>query len=161
MPFVIDNSVVCGWFLSNQATPYTEAIAQRLLDGTAIAPGLWPLELANVLRTACKRGALVAQRAQEISAEICALPITIDAEPQSPAALHALALRFDLSRKRRAAPSFLDPRGGRAGRSPAPGALTSDDAAYLELALRLQLPIATQDAALMQAAMAAGVGVAR
>jgi len=46
MPFVIDNSVVCGWFLSNQATGYTETIAQRLLDDTAIAPGLcrlnWP-----------------------------------------------------------------------------------------------------------------------
>jgi predicted nucleic acid-binding protein len=37
--------------------------------------------------------------------------------------------------------------------------LTSYDAAYLELALRLQLPIATQDAALMEAARAAGVGV--
>ncbi|WP_449370276.1 type II toxin-antitoxin system VapC family toxin [Thiomonas sp.] len=134
MPFVIDNSVVCGWFLSNQATPYTEAIAQRLLDDTAIAPGLWPLELANVLRTACQRGALVAQRAQEISAEISALPITIDAQPQSPAALLALGVRFDL---------------------------TSYDAAYLELALRLQLSIATQDEALMQAAMAAGVGVVR
>lgn len=107
---------------------------QRLLDDTAIAPELWPLELSNVLRAACKRGALVAQRAQEISAEICVLPITIDAESQSPAALLALALRFDL---------------------------TSHDAAYLELALRLQLPIATQNAALMQAAMAAGVGVAR
>lgn len=134
MPFVIDNSVVCGWFLSNQATDYTEAIAQRLLDDTAIAPALWPLELANVLRTACQRGALVAQRAQEISAEISTLPITIDTEPQSTAALLALALRFDL---------------------------TSYDAAYLELALRLQLPIATQDASLMQAAIAAGVGVVR
>jgi predicted nucleic acid-binding protein len=134
MPFVIDNSVVCGWFLSNQATAYTDAVAQRLLDDTAVAPGLWPLELANVLRSACRRGALVAQRAQEISAEIGTLPITIDTTPQSSSALLALALRFDL---------------------------TSHDAAYLELALRLQLPIATQDDALMQAAMAAGVGVVR
>jgi len=37
--------------------------------------------------------------------------------------------------------------------------LTSYDAAYLELALRLQLPIVTQDAALTEAARAAGVGV--
>ena len=134
MPFVIDNSVVCGWFLSNQATAYTEAVAQRLIDDTAVAPGLWPLELANVLRSACRRGAIVAQRAQEISAEIGTLPITIDTTPQSSSALLALALRFDL---------------------------TSYAAAYLELALRLQLPIATQDDALMQAAMAAGVGVVR
>ena len=97
MPFIVDNSVVCGWFLTNQATDYTEAIAQRLLDDTAIAPGLWPLELANVLRTACKRGAMVAQRAQDISAEISNLPIAIDADPPSAAALLALALRFDLT----------------------------------------------------------------
>jgi predicted nucleic acid-binding protein len=37
--------------------------------------------------------------------------------------------------------------------------LTSYDAAYLELALRLQLPIATRDDALVEAAWAAGVGV--
>jgi predicted nucleic acid-binding protein len=37
--------------------------------------------------------------------------------------------------------------------------LTSYDAAYLELALRLQLPIATRDDALAEAAWAAGVGV--
>jgi len=109
-------------------------MAQRLLYETAVAPGLWPLEPANVLRTACKSGAIVAQRAQEISAEINTRPITIDTAPSSSSALLALALRFDL---------------------------TSYDAAYLELALRLQLPIATQDDALMQATMAAGVGVVR
>jgi hypothetical protein len=49
-----------------------------------------------------------------------------------PAAILSLALRYDL---------------------------TSYDAAYLELALRLQLPIATQDAALMEEARAVGVGV--
>lgn len=131
MPFIIDNAVVCGWLPSNLAIDDSEAIAQGLLDDTAVAPGLWPLDLANVLRTACKRGAMVAQHAQDISAEIANLPIAIDADPPSAAALLALTLRFDLS---------------------------SDDAAYLELALRLQLPIATQDAALTQAAMAAGVG---
>lgn len=47
MPFVIDNSVVCGWFLANQSTDYTEAIARRLLDAGTVAPGLWPLELGN------------------------------------------------------------------------------------------------------------------
>lgn len=134
MPFVIDNSVVCGWFLVNQATDYSEAIAQRLLDDTAIAPGLWPLELANVLRTACKRGSMTALQAQQIAAEIAKLAIEIDAESPSAPALLALALRFDL---------------------------TSYDATYPELALRLQLPVATQDAALMQAAMAARVGVVR
>lgn len=134
MPFVIDNSVVCGWFLASQSTDYTEAIARRLLDDGAIAPGLWPLELANVLRTACKRGAMIASQAREVAEQIAALPIAVDAQPPTTQAILALALRYDLS---------------------------SYDAAYLELALRLQLPIATQDTALAEAAMAAGVGMVR
>ena len=134
MPFVIDNSVVCGWFLANQSTDYTEAIARRLLDDGAIAPGLWPLELANVLRTACKRGAMIASQAREVAEQIAVLPIVVDAQPPATQAVLSLALRYDLS---------------------------SYDAAYLELALRLQLPIATQDAALVEAALAAGVGVVR
>ena len=134
MPFVIDNSVVCGWFLASQSTDYTEAIARRLLDDGAIAPGLWPLELANVLRSACKRGAMIASQAREVAEQIAALPIAVDAQPPTAQAILALALRYDLS---------------------------SYDAAYLELALRLQLPIATQDTALAEAAMAAGVGVVR
>ena len=134
MPFVIDNSVVCGWFLASQSTDYTEAIARRLLDDGAIAPGLWPLELANVLRSACKRGAMIASQAREVAEQIAALPIAVDAQPPTAQAILALALRYDLS---------------------------SYDAAYLELALRLQLPIATQDTALAEAAMAAGVGAVR
>ena len=56
----------------------------------------------------------------------------IDRDTLGPAAILSLALRYDL---------------------------TSYDAAYLELALRLQLTIATRDAALMEAAKAAGVGM--
>lgn len=134
MAFVVDNSVVCGWFMDNQATPYTEAIATRLLDERAHAPALWQLEFANVLRTACKRGVLDVQAAHEVIEQLAALSIMVDRETPGPSAILSLALRYDL---------------------------TSYDAAYLELALRLQLPIATQDAALMEAARAAGVGVLR
>ena len=132
MPFVLDNSVVCGWFIANQSTPYTEAVASHLLDDQAFAPALWHLEFANVLRTACKRGVLNAQGAHEVISQMAELPISLDREAPGPAALLSLALRYDL---------------------------TSYDAAYLELALRLQLPIATQDSALMEAARASGVGV--
>lgn len=134
MAFVVDNSVVCGWFLENQTTDYTEAVARRLHDEEAYAPALWQLEFANVLRTACKRGVLDVQAAHEVIEQIDALPITIDRDTPGAAALLSLALRYDL---------------------------TSYDAAYLELALRLQLPLATRDAALMDAARASGVGVLR
>lgn len=131
MPFVIDNSVVSGWYLENQATPYTEAIAGRLCEDQAVAPALWELELTNVLRTACLRQRMTAEKAQQILAHIAKLPITVDRIGAPPHELFALALRFGLS---------------------------SYDAAYLELALRLQLPVATADAALREAALASGVG---
>ena len=55
MAFVLDNSVVSGWYLENQANAYTDAVAQRLRAEPAHAPAVWELELTNVLRTACVR----------------------------------------------------------------------------------------------------------
>lgn len=134
MTFVLDNSVVCGWLLANQATPYSEAIAQRLHDDRAVAPTLLRLEYSNVLRSACKRGILNAQQAQDAIAQLAALPIEMDTDSPDAGQILALALRYDLS---------------------------SYDAVYLDLALRRQLPIATQDTALAAAARLAGVGVAQ
>lgn len=73
MAFVVDNLVVCGWFIGNQVTDYIEAVAIRLLDEQAYTPALWQLAFANVLRTACKRGALDAQAAHEVIDQIGAL----------------------------------------------------------------------------------------
>jgi predicted nucleic acid-binding protein len=132
MPFVLDNSVVCGWFIENQATPYSEAIAQRLQEDRAWVPPLWELEFVNVLRTACLRQRMTAQAAQTVIEQITSLPIEVDRQPMLPGELMGLTLRFGL---------------------------TSYDAAYLGLALRLQLPIATVDGPLRDAALASGVGV--
>ena len=132
MAFVIDNSVVCGWLLENQASDYADGIARRLTAERAVAPGLLVLEYTNVLRTACRRQQTVASRAQEMLAMLTTLPIDIDTTIPNAAQLFALALRYDL---------------------------TSYDALYLDLALRRSLPIATRDAALADAALAAGLGV--
>jgi predicted nucleic acid-binding protein len=131
-PFVLDNSVLCGWFLANQASPYSDAVAGLLTEVDAHAPWLLQLEFINVLRTACRRGTLPVASAREIVEQVALLPIRIDASPPQPAALLSLALRFQL---------------------------TSYEAAYLELALRLQLPIASRDGELSEAAWASGVGV--
>jgi len=129
---VLDHSVSFGWFLGSQATDYTEAIARRLEDDQAIVPPLWELELTSVLRTACLKQRYSAQDAQQVLQRIGSLPITVDRQPVRPGEVLALALRFGLS---------------------------SYDAAYLELALRLQLPVATVDGPLHDAAVASGVGV--
>jgi predicted nucleic acid-binding protein len=131
MPFVLDNSIVSGWLLSNQATDYTEAIARRLRKDRAVAPPLLRLEYVNVLRTACRRQQMIAQQAQDALDQLAKLPVDLDDELPEPGLLLSLALRYDLS---------------------------SYDAVYLELALRRKLPIATRDADLAQAARVAGVG---
>ena len=130
--FVIDNSVAAGWVLENQATAYSTHIASRLQTQSACAPALWEVELTNVLRTACIRQRLDAQRAQQMLLRIDDMSIEVDRHPVPRSELLALALRFGL---------------------------TTYDAAYLELALRRQLPIATLDQALVNAAMASGVGL--
>jgi len=132
MAFVLDSSVVCGWILENQATDYSAAIARKMERERALAPLLLRLEIVNVLRTACKRRIMIATQAQELLTELSRLPIEFNSASPEPGLLLALALRYEL---------------------------TSYDAAYLELALRLQLPIATGDAALAEAARIAGVGV--
>ena len=133
MLFVLDNSVVTGWYLPEQATPYTQSIAARLETDRAIVPALWQLELANVLKTACSRGKLTPDNARAIVETMAALPIELDSGvPPSPLQLFELAMRYNLS---------------------------SYDAAYLELAIRFDLPIACQDNKLKEAAVQAGVQV--
>ena len=133
MPFVLDNSVVTGWYLPEQATAYGQSIATRLESDKALVPTLWQLELANVLKTACTRGKLDLDTARQILDALGRLPIEIDTSPAPrQRQLFELAMRYQLS---------------------------SYDAAYLELAMRHGLPIATQDMHLKAAAMAAGVDV--
>ena len=132
--FVIDNSVVSGWLLQNQATAYSEAVATLLQTRRAVAPPLLRLEYTNVLRTACKRQRLSAEQAYEMLAMLGELPIDLDSSVSSGPQLLDLALRHDL---------------------------TAYDATYLDVALRRGAPIATQDAALANAARAAGLGVVK
>lgn len=133
MPFVLDNSVVTGWYVADQASDYTRAVALRLTQDRALVPALWQLELANVLKTVCTRGKLSQQQGREILDALAELPIDIDSGPApGQRQLFELAMRYQLS---------------------------SYDAAYLELAMRHGLPIATQDAALRAAAQLAGVAI--
>jgi predicted nucleic acid-binding protein len=134
LPFVIDNSVVSGWYLANQASAYGDAVLSCLAQDNAVVPALWEAELVNVLRTACLRQRMTAQHAQAVLARLGALPIEVDRQPMPRGELLALSLRFGLS---------------------------AYDATYLALALRLQCPVATLDAALAEAAVASGVGLLR
>ncbi|OHC62901.1 MAG: hypothetical protein A3H93_08455 [Rhodocyclales bacterium RIFCSPLOWO2_02_FULL_63_24] len=132
MSFVVDNSVVIGWHLSGQATDYTDAVLDKLANDVAHVPALWPLEFSNVVRKALTGKKITEERAREIMQIQAGLSLIVHADVPDPAENMALALRYNLS---------------------------SYDAAYLDLALRLRLPIAAVDGALRDAAVAAGVGV--
>lgn len=133
MPFVLDNSVVTGWYLPDQASAYTEAVALQLQTDKALVPSLWQMELANVLKTACTKGKLQLNQARQMLDVLGQLPIEVDtgAAPGQ-RQLFELAMRYGLS---------------------------SYDAAYLELAMRHGLPLATRDEQLKLAARAAGVDI--
>ena len=78
MPFVVDNSVVVGWYFESQATPYTDKVLDLLANETVHVPALWVLEFSNVLRKALKAGKANTARIQEIIALVNALPISVD-----------------------------------------------------------------------------------
>ena len=129
--------MVCGWFLVSHATFYPDSTIERLQDDRATAPSLRELEFTNVLRTACLRQRMTAESAQRVIARIGSLPIDVDRAivPARKILAQALALALRLG-------------------------LSTYDAAYLELALRLQLPLATGDGLLRDAALASGVDIA-
>ena len=125
--FVLDCSVAVTWIFDDEATPETDALLDRLELDAAFVPGLWRLELGNVLVRAERRKRIAASQVAACLGLLDRLPIVVDTETESRAFREVLAL-------------------ARAER------LTTHDAAYLELAIRMGLQLATRDRALVQAA---------
>ena len=123
--FVIDASVAIAWLCEDEATPETEAVLDRLSHEEAHAPGLWELEVANVVLSAERRGRLSEAASARIMERLQDLPIRLS--PNSMRIHHLMEV------------------GRRYG-------LTSYDAAYLILAQQLDLPLATLDRDLAAAA---------
>ena len=134
MSFVLDNSVALTWCFEDERTPATAALLEQVGEFGAQAPMLWPLEALNGLLVAERRGRLDASRRQRLAGFLRALPITLDVDTASQAWTETarLAERFGLS---------------------------AYDAAYLELAQRRDLPLASLDRALRAAATVLGLTV--
>ena len=134
--FVLDASVTLCWCFENQASDYTEAIFERLAGGEeASVPFIWPLEVANVLVTAERRRALKVAQVMGFLEELAAWPIQVDTLGVDRAFQQILSAARQHS-------------------------LSAYDAAYLELAIREGLPVATLDNDLRRAAKAVGVKIA-
>jgi predicted nucleic acid-binding protein len=131
---VIDSSIALTWCFVDEASPETDRLFERVRDDGAVVPGLWHLELSNVLLQAEKRGRLSSSDVAIRLDLIAELPISVDQETTARAWREILTL-------------------ARAER------LTTYDATYLELATRRRLPLLTSDDELAQAAIRLGVAV--
>ena len=132
---VIDSSAALSWCFEDEASPESDALFEQVRDQGAIVPGLWHLEVANVLLQAERRGRITTGDVALRLELIADLPITTDNETTARAWREILAL------------------------ARAEG-LTSYDATYLELAIRRGFPLMTKDAALITAAGRSGVAIA-
>ena len=133
--FVLGCSVAVAWLLEDERIPEADKLLDRLDDGgKAVVPGLWRMELGNVLAGAERRNRISGTGIARSLGILARLPILTDPQTDE----RALRETLELARREY---------------------LTTYDAAYLELAMRRGLPLATLDRPLARAARRAGVDV--
>ena len=133
---MIDSSITMAWCFEDEKTAYTEDVLDAVSAGTvAVVPALWTYEVLNVLTIAQRRKRMTQAQALHFLRELQSFSIRIDEKQIGHSALEVMSL---------------------AGQHH----LTAYDAAYLELALREGVPLATLDQNLKTAAKAAGVPTA-
>ena len=132
MSLVLDSSATLAWIYSDETTERIRRLFDAVADDGAVVPALWRLEVANSLTVAVRRGRIDADFRRAALVDLALLDITTDDQTgvQAWGETLNMADRFQL---------------------------TVYDAAYLELAERRTLPLATLDADLRAAAKALGV----
>lgn len=129
--FVLDCSISASWFLLDESNAAAEVVLERLAGGEAIVPALWTAEMVNVLLVAEKRSRLSPSDVARALEVVINLPILVEpADITTMKSCHSIAKEYSLS---------------------------SYDACYLEIAMRLGLPLASLDRGLITAARKSGV----
>ena len=131
MAFVVDASITASWMLPDEENPLAEFAQSLLVDEIAIAPFVWWFEVRNILLVAERRQRLEGSDVDRLVAILNAYPISLDAEPSESTTLR-------IAREH---------------------ALTCYDASYVELAMRMRIPLATLDRRMADAARRAGVSL--
>jgi predicted nucleic acid-binding protein len=132
--FVLDNSIVMAWGFEDETDEYADAVLDRLAIARAVVPALWPLEVANALIMGERRKRSTEAETIKWTDILKSLPIVIDGATNA----HAWSDTLGLARGHN---------------------LTAYDAAYLKLAIRRSLPLATIDGKLKLAAQDVGVAL--
>jgi predicted nucleic acid-binding protein len=132
--FVLDGSVTMAWYFADESNDYAAAVLADLEAGRALVPSLWPLEVANTVLVGERRKRSTEAQATAWLGILDTLSIEVERETTS----HAWSSTLALARSQ---------------------SLSAYDAAYLELAMRRGVPLATLDGKLRNAAQAVGVPI--
>jgi predicted nucleic acid-binding protein len=134
--FVLDASVAISWCFPGdptEDTPYSRRILSRLVTDDAVVPDIWGYEIANVLSLGFRSGRISQQQIEQFLQRLKALPMrTEPTDLWAKVALESKARKWNV---------------------------TAYDVAYLDLALRMNIPLATNDNRLRKTAEAAGIQV--
>ncbi|MDE1149999.1 MAG: type II toxin-antitoxin system VapC family toxin [Azospirillaceae bacterium] len=134
MTIVLDSSATMVWVFPDEDTDVAVTLFEHVVREGAVVPSLWKLEVANTLLSAERRGRIDKEFREAAVTDLEAMPIMIDGETSA----HAWRTTLDLAASHR---------------------LTVYDAAYLELALRNNMALATLDKELARAADELGLTV--
>ena len=134
MAFVIDASLVLAWQFKDEGNAFADATIERLRDEVAVAPAIWPIEVANAFVVGVRRGRLSSTDAAAPISMVLDLPITVRQTDWEGTLLSVLDLALTLN-------------------------LSAYDASYIQLASRERLTLATLDDRLKTAAGRAGVAL--
>jgi predicted nucleic acid-binding protein len=131
--WVLDCSITMAWCFEDEKSTSTDDLAKQFASGVSAAvPQIWPLEVGNVLTLAVKKRRISTARRAEFLAFLDAAPISINVLSKANVFNEVIALA-DVHQ------------------------LTTYDASYLELAIRLKIPLATLDKNLRRAGVSANV----
>jgi predicted nucleic acid-binding protein len=134
MSLVLDSSVTLAWLYSDEITEPIRRVFETVAERGAVVPALWRLEIANSLTVAARRGRIDREFRRAALSDLAMLEITTDPHTETNAWGQTVQLADQCE-------------------------LTVYDAAYLELALRRRLPLATLDQKLRAGATGCGVEV--
>jgi len=132
MALVLDSSVSLSWFFPDERTGFTDAALDLAAHEECWVPGIWRLEFPNALLAAERKRRLTRAERLQVLAEASRLNLKVDTTAHELRSIGDLAERHDLS---------------------------TYDAAYLELAARLDAALITLDRELAAAASSAGLVV--
>jgi predicted nucleic acid-binding protein len=132
--FVLDASIALSWIFADEASPQTEALFERVRDYGAVVPVIWYFEVANVVAHGERKKRLTSAQSTYLLSRLEQLPIDVDDQGRSRAFYETLQIARN-------------------------DGLTVYDAAYLEVAGRYALPLATKDRELALCAQRYGVAL--